>query len=112
MTAATGAHVGAAFQTSLANLVPAAPIAVRVTGFTAITPTDLGFLGMTGCTAYASLDDISVVSASGGTSIASVTVPNNPALVGGEFYYTGFSFDAVNAFGGVVSNTLHGVIGY
>ncbi len=113
LSTATGAHVGSIFQTTMTNLLVAAPIAVRVIGFGALpAPADLSAFGMPGCTGYIHLDDIAIVGASGGISVHNVPVPNVPIYAGGEFYYTGLSFDTVNAFGGVVSNTLHAVIGY
>ncbi len=114
LTAITSAHLGYGFATALNSLVPAAPIAVLITGFTALpSPADLSPFGLPGCSVYATIDDIAVIAASGGAATNSVAVPSGPAsLLGASFYYYGLSFDTINAFGGVLSNTLHGQIGY
>ncbi|HLQ37737.1 MAG TPA: hypothetical protein VK348_08050, partial [Planctomycetota bacterium] len=76
-------------------------------------PLDLGASGMPGCTLYASDDSTVFLMGSGGFADHGIPIPNNPVLVGLRFYMQAVVVDpaAGNAFGGVMSAAMTGVVG-
>jgi hypothetical protein len=75
-------------------------------------PLDLGIVGMPGCNAYVSVDDVAALVNNFGTARWTIPVPNNAGLVGMHVYLQGMVVDPrVNSFGAVVSNAADCVIG-
>jgi hypothetical protein len=104
-------RLGAVASARLVNLDPAAGVAVMTIGYSRThwaygsLPTSLAFVGMPGCVAYASADEIQLVGAAGGTATWSSPVPAAPELFGLQVHLQGLSFDpARNAAGFVASN--------
>lgn len=110
--APAGARIGAAFAATVDHLAATVPITLVVLGFAARpVPIDMTPLGMPGCTSYATVDYTAIVGATGGRAAFAFAVPPDTALANAEFFCRVFSYDAVNAFGGVSSNTMRGIIG-
>jgi hypothetical protein len=102
-----GAHLGGPMHLSLSNLVPAVPIAAFVIGLQLLPmPVDLTGIGLPGCVLHSSLDLLVASPALAGQSNFALAIPWQPALLGANLYSFGLSFDPVNAFGAVLSNTL------
>ncbi|MGE3173537.1 MAG: kelch repeat-containing protein [Planctomycetota bacterium] len=102
--------VGSAVQVTLDRLLPSATAAALVFGFAAQS-IDLGPAGLPGCTLASTIDRVDALVASGGTASHTFAVPADPALAGFEFFLTGISFDPINAFGAVLSDSVRALIG-
>jgi hypothetical protein len=75
-------------------------------------PIALDPLGMPGCQARVSLDQVLFVAGSGGEAAFRIPVPFQPALLGVRFYNQAFVPDAgANALGAVVSDAAAAVVG-
>jgi hypothetical protein len=75
-------------------------------------PAALDPVGMPGCSALVSVDDIRPLTNSFGTALWTIQIPNAVGLVGGHFYAQGLVVDPpTNVFGAVVSNALDCLIG-
>lgn len=104
----------------LTNLLPTVPFAVFATGFSATSwngvplPLAMDALGLTGCTLWISPDFLSASPALSGASSYSLTLPNDPLLVGQRLWQQGLSFEApgFNPFGAVLSNATELTIGW
>lgn len=108
------------FVTQLSNLFPAAPIAVFATGLSATSwsglplPLPMDSFGMPGCALWISPDYLAVSPAPNGSSSFTLTIPDDPLLIGQQLWQQGLSFEAptFNAFGGVLSNAIATTIGW
>jgi len=108
------------FVTQLSNLFPAAPIAVFATGLSATSwsglplPLPMDSFGMPGCALWISPDYLAVSPAANGSSSFTLTIPDDPLLIGQQLWQQGLSFEAptFNAFGGVLSNAIATTIGW
>lgn len=102
----------------VADRVPVtAPMALHV-GFSRTTwagqslPFALDFMGMTGCSLFASIDAIGVVHAVAGTGSLPLTVPWSPPLVGASIYAQALVIDPLANLAGVTaSNAVEFTIG-
>ena len=75
-------------------------------------PADLGPVGMPGCSAFVSVDDIQPLVNTFGNARWQIGIPYVPNLVGADFYLQGLVVDPpANAFGAVVTNALECTIG-
>lgn len=119
LRADAGPRLGRVFAPTIQNLVPQAPIAIVVTGFSRTDwlgqplPLDAGLLGIPGCSLFVAADQIDVIGAGGGTGAMALFIPTDPYFLGVNFYQQGFSFEVpgFNPFGGVLSNAARAVIG-
>jgi hypothetical protein len=106
------------FQLRVTNL-PAPGVIYMVFGFSNTAwnslplPMALGTFGMPGCTGYVSVNSGVVVVGSGGAATWSLSIPNNPAFTGINFYNQAISIDpaAGNPAGATVSNAGHAIVG-
>lgn len=112
-------RLGGITVSTLANLDPAATVAILATGTSRTTwqfgtlPQSLAPFGMPGCVAYASAELFVVVPAIAGTASWSWQVPNAPGLFGVAFHQQGLSLDAAaNPAGLVTSNAATGTLGW
>ena len=69
-------------------------------------PTDLSFLGATGCALLVSLDTTLVVLLQSGAGSSTVNVPVNPALTGARFHGQWAVASVANSFGFVLSDAV------
>ncbi len=111
-------RVDGSFTLQLSNLPAGNLGAFVVFGFSSSDwlgiplPSELSSVGMSGCTAYVSVDAAFVVGTTGGTAQFPVTIPNDPSLLALHFFNQAVVVDpGVNSFGGVVTNAAEGIIG-
>ncbi len=108
---ATGPVQGGTFQLDIGGLDPASSVAYVVLGFVPGT-IDLGTIGMTGCTVYATSYEIVGVPAAAGMASLSLPVPADPALYGSSFVCQALAPDAgANSVGLVLSQGGEALIG-
>lgn len=115
----TPPRLGAQATVRIEQLLASAPVAAMAVGLNRTNwalgalPATLTPLGLTGCTAYTSLDAFVVLPANSGLALWQVSVPNLPALFGTTWYLQGLSFDpGRNAAGLVTSDAAALVFGY
>ena len=111
LSAAAGPRLGQNYVTTLSNLNPAVPLAVLVMSLTALPPTPLAGIGMTGCTAYITPDLLVTLTAAAGSASNTVLIPSSTGLIGVSLFGQGLSLDAVNPAGLTASNALEGLLG-
>ena len=112
-------RIGATASVQLVNLLPSAPIAGMVVGFDRThgslgpLPASLTPFGLTGCSAFVSLDILLPLPASGGSATFDLVIPGAPGFFGNVYYLQGLSLDpASNPAGLVTSNAASLVIGF
>lgn len=115
-TASAPPRLGNALNVTLTNL--AQNLALYWWGFSSTTsatgplPMDLQALGAPGCLIRASLDASIVLIGNNGSATFSFALPNNPTLLGAQFYTQGLSLDpAGNALGLVTTDAAGFVVG-
>lgn len=89
-------------------------VGVLAMGWARVQPgASLGALGMPGCARHVTLDGLQVLAGSAGTALWSLTIPDQPALLGVRFYNQALLLDpaAGNGFGAVVSDAAEAVVG-
>jgi hypothetical protein len=108
--------IGSTFTLELASL--STSVAAFVVGLDSqlwnghVLPFDLGTLGMPGCSLLVRPDASCIVTATAGQATLSMPLPNQPALIGLQFFGQGLALDpATNALGAVVSDAGVGVVG-
>ncbi len=119
-TAGNVPMIGATFQLAISNLSTSqADPAFMFTRILSSAPTPLDAIGMTGCVLEVSPAVISVLAKDAfGNATWSLTIPDDPNVVGNTFFNQVFAFDRPtnpanwpNAFGATVSNSGSGVVG-
>jgi len=115
-TASAPPRLGSPLNITLTNL--AQNLALYWWGFSSTTsatgplPIDLQVLGAPGCLIRASLDASVVLSGGGGSATFAFLLPNNPNLLGAQFFTQGLSFDTTaNALGLVTTDAAGFVVG-
>lgn len=112
MSALDAPRLGSTYALTLANLNVSVPVAVYAVGFAAITPTPLGSIGMTGCTAYISPDALFTGASAAGASTLSISIPTTLGLLGASLFAQGISLDpGVNPASLTASNATEGTLG-
>lgn len=103
-------RLGQSYTLVLGNL----PLSIGflVLGLSAITPTPLDAIGMTGCIGYVSPDLLVGLSGTAGSASATLALPPTVSLMGAVLFAQGLSFDpGINGLSLTASNAQQGTLG-
>jgi hypothetical protein len=104
---------GTNWTLNASNIPAGGVLGVDIIGISNPGIPDAFFLGLPGCGLFASLETLSAYVPAGATHSYSLTIPNDPTLVGFAIFSQTAMFvsPAPNAFGAVTSNGVGGVVG-
>lgn len=105
-------RTGNSYTLEVDNLNTSTNIGVFALSLSAISPTPLDAIGMTGCTGYVAPDVLLTANGASGAASVSLTLPTNLALMGVDVFSQALSLDpGINALWLAASNGGQGTIG-
>jgi len=111
--AGTTPTLGSTLTLTTTNFTASAPVGVQILGVTRVDPgVDLGVLGMPGCFQYTPPVALYTINVASGSSTYTMSIPNDPTLMGFQFFGQSVGFaTGANSAGLVTSNGVALTVG-